>query len=173
MAREYKYIDFSKPAKSPEQALESLRLSCARAERAPSDVRRSMMRWRMDSDDIDAIMEILIRDNYLDEERYAAAFVRDKMSMGSWGRMKIEYGLRAKSISREAISRAMEQLEPERQSEELEQLLRRRYERERPRTENTYALTSKLIRWAMGRGYDYEQIRSTLGRIAKDDIEEW
>lgn len=166
-------IDFSIPAKTPEQALESLRLSCARAERAPSDVRRSLLRWRMAPEDCEAIIESLIRDRYLDEERYAAAYVRDKLSTGGWGRIKIEQGLRAKFISREAITQALEQIQDQQQDDQLEELLRRRYDRERPRAENSYALIAKLIRWAMGRGYGYDQIRNKLNRITKEDIEEW
>ncbi len=124
-------IDYSQPAKSVERALESLMYSCAKSERCISDIRRSLYRWRMNKEDYDPIIERLVREKFVDEERYARAYVREKMNCSGWGRRKIELGLRAKGIPKETIEEALRQIEPERQTEKLELLLYRRLLRER------------------------------------------
>lgn len=165
-------IDFSKPAKSPEQALASLQYTCSRMERCTSDVRRSMIRWRMAQENFGPIIDSLIQDKFIDEQRYAAAYVRDKLSGGGWGRLKIEQGLRAKQIPRQVIEEALGQIEPEGQQQKLEDMLRRRYLRESPKATNMYALRTKLMRWAMGRGYDYESILGAMRRITSEDMDD-
>lgn len=169
--RRLENIDFSKPAKTPERALESLMLSCAKSERCISDIRRSLFRWRMNKEDYDPIIERLVREKFVDEERYARAYVRDKMNCANWGRRRIELGLRAKGIPKEIIAEALKQIEPERQTEKLELILYRRLLRERDRAKSAYDLRTRLFRWAMGRGYDYAEIQRMLERILAPDYD--
>lgn len=169
--KKYPEIDLSKPAKTPEQALESLMLTCARMERCVSDVRRSLYRWRIAPEDHGTVIERLIREKFVDEERYARSYVREKMSLGTWGRKKIETGLRAKGIPSDVIDQAMEQLDSGDQNRRLEEMLRKRYEKERGKAEDGYQLRARLIRWVASRGYDYEDIQDTLKRIIKEDEE--
>lgn len=171
--RERKPIDYSRPAKTPERALESLMLSCAKAERSISDVRRSLYRWRLAPADMPAIIDRLVKEGFVDEHRYARSYVREKLNLGNWGRKKIEAGLKTKGIPADIIAEAMEQFEPEQQTEKLEQMLARRYDKEREKAKNSYELRTKLIRWAMGRGYDYEETQRILTKITgKDDEDE-
>lgn len=164
-------IDYSQPAKTPERALESLMNTCAKSERCISDVRRSLHRWRMRPEDYEPIIERLVREKFVDEERYARAYVREKMNCSGWGRRRIELGLRAKGIPKEIIEAALQQIEPERQTEQLERLLYRRSLRERDKARGGYELRTRLLRWAMGRGYDFEEVQEVLGRILAEDYD--
>ncbi len=161
--------DYSQPAKSVERAIESLMLSCAKSERCISDIRRSLYRWRMNEADYEPIIRRLVEEKFVDEERYARAYVRDKMNGSGWGRRKIELGLKAKGIPKETIEEALRQIEPERQSDKLEAMLRRRWLRERDKAKGRYELRNKLVRWAMGRGYDYSEIQDVLERMMEKD----
>lgn len=169
--REKKFIDYSQPAKSVERALETLMLTCAKTERCISDIRRSLYRWRMNKEDYEPIIERLVREKFVDEERYARAYVRDKMNCSGWGRRKIELGLKAKGIPKEIITEALGQIEPERQADKLELMLYRRLLRERDKAKGAYELRNKLIRWAMGRGYDYSEIQEIMERIMAEDYD--
>lgn len=169
--REKKFIDYTQPAKSVQRALETLMLSCAKSERCISDVKRSLYRWRMAKEDYEPIIARLLKDKFVDEERYARAYVRDKIGCASWGRRKIEQGLKAKGIPKEIIEEALQQVEPERQAEKLETMLYRRFLREREKSKGVYELRTKLFRWAMGRGYDYEEVQGILRRIMAEDYD--
>ncbi|WP_417153128.1 regulatory protein RecX [Rikenella microfusus] len=164
-------IDYSQPAKSAEQALESLMATCARCERCISDVRRSLYRWRMRPEDYEPIIARLVRERFVDEGRYARAYVRDKANGSGWGRRKIELGLRAKGIPKEIIDEALTEIEPERQADRLETMLYRRLVRERDKTRSAYDLRTKLFRWAVGRGYDFAEVQETLERIMAENYE--
>lgn len=164
-------IDYSQPAKSVERALESLMYSCAKSERYISDIRRSLYRWRMNKEDYDPIIERLVREKFVDEERYARAYVREKMNCSGWGRRKIELGLRAKGIPKETIEEALRQIEPERQTEKLELLLYRRLLRERDKAKSTYELRTRLLRWGVGRGYDFSEVQQVLAQIMAEDYD--
>lgn len=165
------FIDYSQPARSVERALESLMQSCARSERCISDIRRSLYRWRMNKEDYEPIIERLIREKFVDEERYAQAYVREKMNCSGWGRRKVELGLRAKGIPNGIIAEALKQIEPERQADKLELMLYRRLLREQEKAKETYDLRARLFRWATGRGYDYSDIQEVLERIMAEDYD--
>ena len=71
--------------KTPEQALAALMRLCARAERSEEDARRLMTRWGVAPADRERVLERLRRDRFIDDARYAEAFVRDKINLSGWG----------------------------------------------------------------------------------------
>lgn len=164
-------IDYSQPAKSVERALETLMATCARSERCISDIRRSLYRWRMRAEDYEPIIRRLVEERFVDEERYARLYVRDKANGSGWGKRKIELGLKAKGIPADIIAAALQEMEPDRQAEQLETLLYRRKLREEGKAKNAYELRTRLFRWAAGRGYDFSEIDDVLGRILSDTYE--
>ena len=85
--------------KTPEQALAALMRLCARAERSEEDARRLMTRWGVAPADRERVLERLRRDRFIDDARYAEAFVRDKIRLSGWGARKIRTSLRLKGIA--------------------------------------------------------------------------
>lgn len=164
-------IDYSQPAKSVERALEALMATCARSERCISDIRRSLYRWRMRAEDYEPIIRRLVEERFVDEERYARLYVRNKANCSGWGKRKIELGLKAKGIPADIIAAALREMEPDRQAEQLETLLYRRKLREEGKAKSAYELRTRLFRWAAGRGYDFSEIDDVLGRILSDTYE--
>lgn len=92
--------------KTPEQALAALMRLCARAERSEEDARRLMTRWGVAPADREQVLERLRRDRFIDDARYAEAFVREKINLSGWGARKIADALHRKRIARETIERA-------------------------------------------------------------------
>ena len=88
--------------KSPEQALASLMRLCARAEKCESDARRLLRGWGIGEEEASRIVERLIRDRFIDDGRYAAAFVREKLRLSGWGEYKIRAALTRKGIDQAA-----------------------------------------------------------------------
>ena len=93
--------------KTPEQALAALMRLCARAERSEEDARRLMTRWGVAPADRERVLERLRRDRFIDDARYAEAFVREKINLSGWGARKIADALHRKRIARETIERSM------------------------------------------------------------------
>ncbi|MBO5805807.1 MAG: RecX family transcriptional regulator [Tidjanibacter sp.] len=153
-------------AKSREQAQSILMRQCARAERCSSDALRSMHRWGVAPGEAREVLAYLQRERFIDDERYASAYVREKMRLSGWGPRKIAAQLRAKQIAPEIVARAMAQLEPERDMERLEQVLRRKLPHISWR--NPYDLRAKLVRFGLSRGFAMDDVMSLTEQILRE-----
>lgn len=142
--------------KSPEQALAALMRLCARAEKAESDARRLMRGWGLAPADAERIVARLVADRFIDDRRYADAFVREKMRLSGWGAYKIRTALARKEIARETIDEALAAIDPATQRPRLEEQLRRKMRTLRSKT--PYELKTKLIRYGLSLGYPYETV---------------
>ena len=93
--------------KTPAQALSALAALCSRGEQAESDLREKLRKWEVSPADADRIIQRLKEENFLSDERYARAFVRDKFRFNGWGRIKIAHALRQKHIDSQWIEQAL------------------------------------------------------------------
>ena len=149
--------------KTPEQALAALMRLCARAERSEEDARRLMTRWGVAPADREQVLERLRRDRFIDDARYAEAFVHEKINLSGWGARKIADALHRKRIARETIERALAALDAGTARERLADLLRRKVRTTRAAT--PYELKNKLIRYGLAQGYDYEAVRDAADAL--------
>ena len=152
--------------KSPEQALASLMRLCARAEKCESDARRLLRGWGIGEEEASRIVERLIRDRFIDDGRYAAAFVREKLRLSGWGEYKIRTALQRKRIDRALIDAALAEADRPAMGERL----RRQLERKARTTKHTtqYELKTKLIRYGLSLGYDYETVVEAASGLVTD-----
>lgn len=157
----------SKPrTKSPEQALAALMRQCARAEKCCYDARMSMRRWGLSDDDAEAILTRLQRERFIDDSRYASAYVREKMRFSGWGARKIAAALRAKRIESHIIDDALSQLSSEGDSERLEEIVRKKAAKTAYR--DLYDLKGKLVRFGLSRGFDLDDVLSATERVLRE-----
>lgn len=105
-------------------------------------------------------MQRLVDEKYIDEERYCRFFVRDKIRYNKWGRRKVEQALMIKRIPRDIISGALGEVDAEEYIAVLRPLLQSK--RKTIKAASEYELNAKLIRFAMGRGFDMDIIRECL-----------
>ena len=141
-----------KKVKTPEQALAALMRLCARAEKSQEDARRLMRGWGLAERDAEGVLAKLVRDCFIDDARYAGAFVREKLRLSGWGEYKIRTALQRKRIDR-ALSDA-----------ELA-------EADRPamaKYSTQYELKTKLIRYGLSLGYDYETVVEAASGLVTD-----
>ena len=155
--------------KTPEQALAALMRLCARAERSEEDARRLMTRWGVAPSDRERVLERLRRDRFIDDARYAEAFVRDKIRLSGWGARKIRTSLRLKGIAAAIIDEALARLDPANQSERLRTQLEKKLRL--TRYKDTYDLKTKLIRYGLSLGYDYDAVLDAAGELIQTNDE--
>ena len=155
--------------KTPEQALAALMRLCARAERSEEDARRLMTRWGVAPADRERVLERLRRDRFIDDARYAEAFVRDKIRLSGWGARKIRTSLRLKGIAAAIIDEALARLDPANQSERLRTQLEKKLRL--TRYKDTNDLKTKLIRYGLSLGYDYDAVLDAAGELIQTNDE--
>lgn len=148
---------------SPARALERLAKACAKTEYCEDDLRRKLRTWKVAPESHDEIIGSLRGEKYIDDARYCRAFVEEKWKFNRWGKTKIRMELRHKRLPAEEIEGAIgEMIGDEEYAEVLAELLRQK-ERTLP-TVNDYERYQRLIRFAVGRGFEPSEIRECLER---------
>lgn len=135
---------------------------CAKREYCAADIRRKALEkleWNREA--AEEVVASLIADKFIDDARYASAFAREKASLQGWGPVKIRFQLRAKGISDADICAALEEIDAEKASARLEKLLANKWHSLQDDPQGRL----KLIKFALSRGYEYEEIESLIRQI--------
>ena len=152
--------------KTAAQALSALAALCSRGEQAESDLRDKLRKWDVMPDDADRIIRRLKDENFLSEERYARAFVRDKFRFNGWGRIKIAHALRQKHVASQCIDAALdEEIDDRIYHDMLIRLLQgkaRSLDSREPR-----AARAALLRFAASRGFESELCYRCVDEVAR------
>ncbi len=155
-----------KKFKTPEQALAALMRLCARAEKSQEDARRLMRGWGLAKRDAEGVLAKLVRDRFIDDARYAGAFVREKLRLSGWGGYKIRTALQRKRIDRALIDAALAEADRSGMDERLRRQLERKARTAKYTTQ--YELKTKLIRYGLSLGYDYETVVEAASGLVTD-----
>lgn len=155
---------------SESQALVKAAAYCSKAERAESDVRRKLSLWELQPDETQRIISRLKKENYLNEDRFCRSFIKDKLLFNKWGRIKIIFELKKKQISEQTISRSFDEFESDAFEDSLLKVLTSKAKTTKGKDE--YDKRNKLIRFALDRGYSYDQIQKCLPKILKTNTDD-
>ena len=150
-----------------DEILYKLAAKCSISEQCLSDIETKLSRYNLTEEERTRILRHLIEEKYIDDCRYAKAYVRDKYRFNKWGRIKIAQGLRMKGIDSETINNAMGAIDEDEYLEILRDLIKTK--RKSTRGKNDYEINGKIARFAVGRGFEYAAIHQCLG----NDIEEY
>lgn len=143
--------------KTPEQALSSLMRLCARAEKCSGDALRLMRRWGLSDTDAQGVLARLVRERFIDDRRYAEAYVREKVRFSGWGAHKIRASLRAKSVAPAIVEAALAEFAPsDNNRERLSEMIRKKAAK--TYYKDAYDLKAKLVRFGMSRGFDLDDV---------------
>ena len=96
---------------SIKEAIHKIEHYCAYQERCHEEVVQKLRSMKMDADEIDVILVKLIRDNFLNEERYACSFARGKHRIKQWGRIRIVNELKFRKITQYNINLALKEID--------------------------------------------------------------
>ena len=149
-----------------QEAYLQLAALCAQAEHCQQEMRDKMRRWELDETVQNRIVARLVKERYVDDERYARAFVKDKIRYNKWGRRKVQQALWQKHIDADIQQRVLDEIDEKEYLDILRPLLKQK--RKSIKAENDYELNQKLVRFALGRGFGFDIIRQCLN---VDDID--
>lgn len=143
-----------------QEALSKAAAYCSSAEHCTAEVVAKLDAWGIPAEGQARILARLVQEHYIDEARYARFYINDKFRFNKWGRNKIIQGLRAKKISASVYAVELEGIDEEDYLDILRSLLEAK--RRDVKARNSYERDCKLIRFALGRGYEMEAIRRCL-----------
>ncbi len=145
---------------TPQQALARLQDLCSRSEQCSADLAKKMHGWGISSGNIEKILALLVRDRFVDDNRFAAAFACDKYRFAGWGKIKIARQLASKNIDRTIISAALHEIDDEEYSAIALRALKAKTRS--IKEGNTYDGRTKLFRFGVTRGYETSLISDII-----------
>ena len=146
------------------KVLNRLRGLCSRREYCVADVlKKATDGLEGDRAAAQEVVDVLVKEKYVDDFRYASAFARDKSAIQGWGEVKIRYMLSAKGVPRTVIDMALEEIDQDKADNRLEKLLQNKLKS----LKDDPQCRLKLLRFALGRGYSYDEVNSLINTLLK------
>ncbi len=133
---------------------------CAYQERSQQEVRDKLYSYGLRSTEVEELIAELIENNFLNEERFAAAYSIGKFRMKHWGRLKIKMGLKNKRIPSKLIDSALRQIDAGEYLETLGMLLRKKSLT--IKESNPLKKKQKLVLFGISKGFEKDLIFDIL-----------
>ena len=151
-----------------QEAFLQLASLCAQAEHCQHEMLEKMRKWELPAEVQARVMARLVKDRYIDDERYAQAYVKDKIRYNKWGRRKVQQGLWTKRIDEDIQQRVLDEVDDEEYLAVLRPLLKQK--QKSIKAGSDYERNQKLVRFALGRGFTFDLIRQCLD--VSDEMED-
>ena len=146
---------------SEEDALSLMQKFCAFQDRCQSEIRTRLIEHSVYGDALEEIIADLISDYFINEERFAKAYVRGKFRIKKWGKMKIIKELKFRRISAYSIKKGLTEIDYDVYLETLNLLLEKKDRTLRPK--DKWDRRKRLTSYATQKGYEYEVIKEVMG----------
>lgn len=143
-----------------DKAREVIRKYCAYQERSQKQVRQRLQKMGLIEEAVELLLTECIQDNFLNEERFAMAFVRGKFNIKGWGRKRLERELKAHQVSDYCIRKALQQIDEEQYVDTLEELARKKWDS--VREPNRFKRGKKVVDFLLRRGFESDAVWSMV-----------
>ncbi|QRM88538.1 recombinase RecX [Lacinutrix sp. WUR7] len=150
---------------SLDEAQKKLEFYCAYQERSHKEVVTKLKDMRMIPDAIDVIVVHLIQNNFLNEERFAKAFVRGKFRIKKWGKNRLKLELKRKDISKTIIDIALKEIDAADYLETFHALAEKKAET--IKEPNSYKKKKKLADYLLYRGWESPLVYDVVNTLIK------
>ncbi|MDR0604294.1 MAG: RecX family transcriptional regulator [Bacteroidales bacterium] len=151
----------SKVIKSVED-IEKIKRYCAYQERCLYDVRCKLKEWKVNEETTEWIVNKLVSEGYINEERFAMMFARGKFNIKSWGIRKIKAEMERRNINGDYIKKAIREIKQEDILEKLDKLACK-WLKENPKG-NRNEKKQKLFRYLVSKGYEQNDIWNCISK---------
>ena len=155
-----------------QEAYLKLAALCAQAEHCQHEMLEKMKKWELPEAVQSRVMARLIKERYVDDKRYAQAFVKDKIRYNKWGRRKVQQALWMKRIDDDIQQIVLNEISDEEYQKVLRPLLKQKSKS--IKADRDYERNQKLVRFALGRVFNFDIIRQCMDTsdINEDEFEQ-
>ena len=147
------------------EAKHKLEAFCAYQERCMQEIENKLLDWEFYGEQADNLIADLISNNFLNEERFASAFVSGKMRIKKWGRIKIRQHLKQKRISDYSMNKAFKEIDEEEYIENINILTEKKLSLVKGK--NVWDKKVKVQRYLLSKGYENQLVFETLNNYFK------
>ena len=140
---------------------------CSEREKCRSDIAEKLRRYSLSASDIQWILHRLEEDRFIDENRYAGFYARDKFRFNRWGRIKIRTALGMKKISKEIINEALKTIDENEYRRALQETLQAK--QKHLKEKNTWKRKARLFQFAASKGFEHDLIYEVIDEISNGE----
>jgi regulatory protein len=133
---------------------------CSSQERCKAEVIQKLKSFDVPESVISSIIEKLLAEKYLDDKRFAKAFVHDKLRFNKWGRIKLSIALRQKGVEESVANTALKEIDEAAYLDILKEELNKKSKS--VKGVNKYEIKKKLFQFALSRGFESYVIQNVL-----------
>lgn len=149
---------------TPDAALQRLETLCSKSEHCTHEILTKLKNWGISGTAATSIIDSLVGDRFIDDSRFAHAMVHYRVNQSGYGRRRISMELAMKRIPNDIIKSAIEEeIDEATYNAKLRSLLQSKADRIDDLS--SWENRNKLYRWALGRGYESENIIAALKQI--------
>jgi len=149
------------------QALTKAMAMCSQSERCRFDIVTKLRQWELPEDEIEDAVAYLIKEHFLDEERFVRFYVNDKLRFNKWGKVKLSYMLRQKQIPENIIRESLDQINDDLYLKTLRNLLVSKVKSIKGASD--YERKGKLAVFAQSHGFEAELAFRIAGELIRAD----
>ncbi len=149
-------MDYQQPKYQLSEALDRIKVWCDLQERAQQEVRDKLYSWGLHQKEVESFIAELIGANFLNEERFARAYVSGKFRIKRWGRNKIINGLKFRKISTHCIRIGLQEIEEKEYKEVMDALIEKKSTLLREPQE--YIRRQKIAAYLAQRGFESDLV---------------
>ncbi len=139
---------------------------CAYQERSVFETKKKLKSYDISPSDIEKVMDMLVQDAYVSNERFVKMYIHGKFNRKKWGKNKILYQLKTiHQLDEKLIRQYLPEIENEDYLNTLEMILTKKYNQLVKKEKDKQILKKKIITFARSKGYYLDEILKTLNKL--------
>ena len=140
---------------------------CVYQDRCHKEVEQKMREYNLIPEAKEMILLSLLKDNFLNEERFAKSFARGKFRIKHWGKQRIVQELKQRDISAYNIKSALKEIDEQEYLKSIFEIAEKR--NDTIKEPNHFKRKKKLIDFLLRKGYETDLIFRTVDTILHTD----
>ncbi len=145
------------------QALAKATNLCSQSEKCSYDLELKCHEWQLSREETTKLINFLVQEKFIDQQRYANSFVNDKFRFNRWGKIKLAYALKGKHMEDEYIRAALDNLPGDEYRKVLTDLLTSKAKTVQEK--DPYTRRNKLLAFAQSRGFGVDEALKLIEEI--------
>ena len=137
---------------------------CAYQERCHSEIEKKLFAMGMNMDQKDQLMSHLISNRFLDEQRFAEAYVSGKLRIKHWGRNKIKQGLQQRFVSKPCIALGLKIIDGDEYFAILSHEANKKW-KDLVREKDIWQKRAKTQRYLSSKGFEFDLILEVIKAV--------
>lgn len=136
---------------------------CAFRERSPKEVADKLISWGLSDEHVEGVLEELIEQNYVDEQRFANAYCHDKFEFNSWGKQKIRSAIYVHRLGKGVVEKALNRIDADKYATRLLELAEKKWET--LEGSESAKRKQKTVAFLQTKGFEMDLIWKTMSQL--------